>query len=595
MKECFIEIRRNGDQIDISVSAPTPNLSPNSLIREREMINLPSDQLEALRKGNPSQEVLRQITLSLSQWFHIGQQVGDNALNLPDLLQFRDPNQDSWRLVFSMQSIRDENLLYQLANIPMELLSFGDLGLVLENKVSSMVHLLPKTGNPAFLPNTWPLRILIVRSSPNDFTPIPEAGPIKAQILAANPALSDNNLLQVDVLSSENSQVPLNPPTKGQFREQLKQQSYDILVYLGHGNIEDAQPGQIPSGQLVLETPDQFSDAVSAKQLAGLLRGGNAPQVVLLVGCLTAAELEPDIREEFEAEFARWVQGSQGVAQALINGSSDVQFVVGMRFRIESSDAKLFLKEFFKSLLNDSDAKGNFELAVREARGALHFDGIEPSWASPVVFRTLGEEPTFSFLRSTPHCSVEEKYYQLRQPFWEAASHGARQPFVNQLINLENKILTEIEDNPRSGLVAERIIISDPIVSPPPGQGNLPVPITLVGAPSVSLLKGILQLANGEGETLALGDAQLINLRDSDALRGAGFRLFSDAPENNQITFRIESNAGEVLLPTDVLFTANIAISSTTGTFYRITFKEVQSDPQHSLCCVGNAVIVPSS
>jgi hypothetical protein len=112
--------------------------------------------------------------------------------------------------------------------------------------------------------------------------------------------------------------------------------AYHILVFLGHGDIRETPGTAVPVGQLQLETADRKHDSYEARRLSALLHEYPVP-VVMLIGCLTAADLTPEMLEAVESEFPRWLRGSQGVAQALINGTSGVQCAVGMRYRATSN------------------------------------------------------------------------------------------------------------------------------------------------------------------------------------------------------------------------------------------------------------------
>src|SRR5215208_7106424 len=106
-----------------------------------------------------------------------------------------------------------------------------------------------------------------------------------------------------------------------------------------------------------------------------------------------------------------WLRGSRGVAQALISSiETRTQLVVGMRYRLDASDATLFLDSFFDSLLRVN--RGNVEGAVHSARRTLRQHSRFPAaFSSPVIFRRPHadageEEPLLSFIATKEFVST---------------------------------------------------------------------------------------------------------------------------------------------------------------------------------------------
>ena len=470
-RECIIEFRQNGAQLDLDVQALAADIQVNVASQfTREQLRLPPEDLDVLRSGTPSAEVLQRVTDAVSRWLLLPD------LDLPQLLNWNANVQPPWQLVFSSQKVRDETLRQGLAEVPIELVHLpgSAIPLALLGGVGSIVHRLPKIGASPLSPTTrsWPLRVLLVRSNPADLGGlVPAAEPIRTAILQAIPNAARGRQIEVDVLSSELPGGLAGRPTAEQlFRQVVK--PYDMLIYLGHGDLQQSPTGGPPLGVLLLETEDgQNSKQVDARQLSALLHANPIP-VVLLVGCLTAAEVPAATRQRVDAAVPGWIRGSQGVAQALVNGQSGVHFVVGMRFKVEDQDAVDFLKEFFEKLLSGPKA-GDLEAALQGARRKLHFDsgGQSIGWAAPVVFRTHGEEPTFPYLATPPQnteISPIEKDEKVRSDLWQMLCQINMQLREKGLHDLTQRFLDTLEGEYFASLAARgSLLVPDRCVVDP--------------------------------------------------------------------------------------------------------------------------------
>lgn len=605
--ECLITFRQSGSNLELEVSAPT--LGPNGETYLRSMPQVSAEELDQLRAGNPSNALVEAITDRISSW------LGTPDLNLSQVLRLTDPTPDTWRLVFSVRSVRDERIRFELANIPLELLTQPGTHIpyALHQRITSLVHLLPKAGSPPPSPpsTNWPLRILLVRSSPTDLLiPVPEAAPIRESIATIEALIAQrtqplpsgpnkSRLIEVDILSRENAPDLAGPPTREKLLEQLAFR-YDILVYLGHGDIAEAQPDRPPIGQLLLETSDRYNDPFNARQLSNLLQKHPVP-VVLLVGCLTASENAPP---EAQEEIPRWLYGSQAVAQALINGQSGVQFVVGMRYKIDAKDALLFLKAFFQSLLgalpgsNPATTAGNLELAVREARHQLEALGQHSllSWAAPVVFRTLGSEPTFPFLASRPDLHrMNSQNQEIRTGLWVTLAEinaSLRTPTPNtniytrirDLLNkVDNEVITAAQAVAPVLMPRLTEIQPDTLTTP---HNEIAVPLDLRGTLHIRELEGALVESSGSG--------RLLGLELAPACVTAGFDLLVSPPQNNRMKFLLRHDSGTpTLLPEGMILTAKLEIGPTIQVVYSLALADLRADPARSLYAGNNAIIVP--
>jgi len=601
--ECRIDVRSQGTGLELEVfnSALVPN--PRTCPRERP--NLTQDELDKLRAGNASPSLVDDITARVSQWLQL-----PDLQDLPTILGFAAADDKPRRIIFNVSNVRDERLRYELADFPIEMATAqGDvLPLSLHARVGSIVHQLPKVGTPRVSAATgWPLKVLVVRSGPANLPAVPPVAAIAQTIRTLNPALTGANGVQVDVLSTEVGGPFAGPPTKEAMREQLGKASYHVLVFLGHGDLRDTAGSTIPVGQLQLETPNRRHDPFDGKRLSGLLHEFPVP-VVLLVGCLTAADLTAEQLPEVEAELPKWLRGSQGVAQALINSTSGVQCAVGMRYRVDGSDAELFLRKFFESLLVPRAALppqharrwlGDVEHAVKTARSALHQLGNQPlGWAAPVLFRTLGTEPMFPFVAAPPSYEIADDQRQARSEIWQALAEidwgtranggaGLYGRIKKMIENLDEEVLLDVEEH-AALIMPKRLEVDPGTLNPAPAKTTCNVTITLFRSIAVETVAGSIT------ETSQKGVIQNVAL--TAAARAAGFSITRQREhlQSAVVPFQIRHDSGAAaMLPAGPLLTIDVAIGSSFEAVYPLNIEALRSLPSVTLSGVANAIIVP--
>jgi hypothetical protein len=542
---------------------------------DRQRFKVEPDKMDQLRGGDAPPALVIEVADKVSKW------VLGNDLGLLLVQAFGQPN-SSVRLIFNV----DERLRSDLADVPVELTvpAGGGTPLALHPQVTAIVHLLPKVGIPLtpLAADAWPFRVLLVRSNPADLGgAVPAALPLRAQILAAAPGLGPG-LVQVDVLSREAGPGVVGDPTPAVFKEQLTRIAYNLLIYLGHGDVLQTHQGLSPVGVLQFENDDGSAhESVPADQLAVLLHNRPVP-VVVLAGCLTAGQLPQEIR----AEVPQWIRGSQGVAQALVNSESGVQFAVGMRYRIDNQEAVKFLHAFFQSLLQDQP--GNVEAAVRAARGDLHF--LRPysaSWSAPMVFSTLRGEPLFPFLATPPAPASPilelEPYQRTREIFWRTLSGLAwsrRQPeFVDSL----KQGLVAVEQQLVQIVLARAALLMPAWAEAQAGQ-MVHLPVELYRPVQADVL---------EGRLVVDGDISIQGVQPTQALLGSGYQLLAGAG-GKQVKFRIQRDIpGQGVLPAGALFTATLVPGSASPVLYPVSVDSLQMQPQRPVCPGNNVVIVP--
>jgi hypothetical protein len=583
-----IRIERAGaKKLTLQINART--LGPAGRTYQRKLPRVASEQIELLRRGDPPDQVLEEVTQLVSDWLQ------KPDLDLPVMLQLADGASEPWRLIFHVPGDLNQNpqvQTFDLIDVPIELLTVeGDTPLVLHQRVSSVVHLLDKASSAPTTISAWPFKILIVRSNPPDLgADVPKAAPLRQDILKLCPDLVAQELIRVDVLSSEaaaGTDGIIGPPTLEALSEHLAKK-YHVLVYLGHGDVQPPPTGMTPISVLQLESKDgSRREPASNKQLAQLLHDHVVP-VVLLVGCLTAATFPA----ELQSELANWVRGSQGMAQSLINSYSGVQCALGMRCRIENDDALLFLKTFFASLLQPANdgppVRGNVEVALRAARGRLRLHSPQAlSWAAPVLFSTLPEEPVFRFLQSPPLCPVAAVAPQqdVRVVAWEAISMMNASMRSSGLYERMHKLLKDAEGELIKQVLDSHAAVIRPLcLEVPPGQPSGTVQIELLGQLSVEELEGTLVVG---------GEIGVQELCGTDALTAAGFKVFRSAGDK-EVPFLIRrTGAGAGPLPEGPLIDVTIALSPATQVIYPVSLDAVRVRPHSSICSGRNVVIVP--
>jgi len=567
----------NNDQLALIVEADTLPQVGQRL--PRLPLNLDISLIDQLRRGDAQAISVQRVTAAVSAWL-LG-----NDLNAFLLITLGGRQGGQVRLVFNV----DERLRAALADLPVELLELNGsvVPLALNPKISAIVHLLEKVGVPQNSPSarSWPLRVLIVRSNPFDLGgSVPSATLIRDDIMRLGRQLGPN-LVKVDLLSSEVGVA--RSATWEAFREQLRKTPYDIVVYLGHGDLLPANEGLPPSGVLQLETSDAAAHTpVSAKQLAAVLYNYPVP-VVILAGCLTAADLPNEIKQSVEESLPQWMRGSQGVAQALVNSESGVQFAVGMRYRLETQDAVTFLRIFFRSLLHDKP--GNTEEAVRAGRAELHaIRPFPPSWAAPVIFSTRSSEPRFDFLATPPPMieAFDEQAQELRNIFWKRL---IQQPLSKRLpggLDPLYQVLADIEQRLRGDPLNKGPLLMPAMVEAPAGQ-TITLPVELHGQ---------LELDELKGKIVVSGEAVSVQwVRGTQALRDRGYQVLA-APDGNEIMFQIErtpNNAGGPL-PEGSLFEITLTLSAMFPIVYSVNVNVFAIVPYRLIRLGNNAIIVPT-
>jgi CHAT domain-containing protein len=558
-----------GSGTNLRVRVQANGLAPIEDEVERCLPKFPAGDLDRLRSGDASERVAEALADLVTDWLlqsdlrgHLG--TAFNAAVAP------------FRIVFRIHP----KVLADLAEVPFELLKFNADPLVLQRQVRSIVHMQKR---PRVMPLPamragWPLGILLVRANPADLGgKVSPILPLRDHILSIAEARGLRDAVEVTTLTSEPGGN--GPVTYDSLRRKLHDRRYSILVYLGHGDLQDAGFEELPpTGVLQFELESgPYASPIRANQLRNEMQNYPVP-VVVLAGCSTAGS------EAIARRTPQWMRGSQSVAQSLIYGESGVQCVIGMRYELETADAERFLTAFFQSLL--ADAPGDVEQAVRAGREDLFaHKSYPPSWSAPVLFRTTGAEPLFEWMSRAPGLidPLDEHDQQLRQASWSALSsmpctvppEGRAFPLL-LLKQMECGFVERWTQRGASVLWPAQIATM-------PGSA-VRVGITYEGSLEVVCLEGRLSFPSALSVRAA---------RPSEALKAAGFQVFFSLDAAGSAGFLIRSPDAEPrAIPAGALFDIDLAIPGCAPAVYDLSIENLQSEPSTLLRGWSNAVVV---
>ena len=571
MNELRIALALAGNNISVALHGPA--VPGNLRIIQRPLLELDAGVLEELRRGEIKEPGFKQLVQQLNDWLldqEVRQILGHSIPN----------NGGRLRIVFT---VTDEVRAY-MAGLPFELLWHDTPAnpLVLRKDIQSLIYKLEKSPTAASSPaaTNWPLKILIVRAKPPDLGDVPPVNGIRQHILNLG-AHFGPDMVQVDVISSEPGID--KPATWTGLRNHLRKTSdYSLMVYLGHGEIVPAQIGGEPVGQVFMESEDGGGhQPISSPQLAILFRKHPIP-VILLAGCLTAADPGAATRQR---------GGEQGVAQALVNSSeAGVQVAIGMRTELRTDAAVRFLEAFFTSFL-DAKHGGDIDAAVRAGREELFLDGpFPPSWASPVVFRAIEREPLLEFVSQPVSFQVSkemDKWIHVRAKLWKHLPDQLAAGGNSEALQGVKAAIKEIEEL----LCAEGAKIG-PLLMPEhaivqPGK-DVTFAVDLDGNMSVRTLKGNILIGNNAAVITGITLAQ--------SARTAGLNLIPDPGGNANVFHIVSASAGPIRLPEGKFLEVSItgAADAAPG-LYPITVGVETISPQAKYWPGDNVLIVTES
>lgn len=198
-----------------------------------------------------------------------------------------------------------------------------------------------------------PLRILIVPASPRDLPPLD----LDREVEGIERAFRGRGDVAVEVLRRAGL---------GDLRRRLRDQSFHVLHFLGHGKFD----GDSGEGRLIFEGPDGEPHLVPAELLATTLRGIRSLRLVVLAACDSGRHLRREGLDPY-----------RGVAAALVR--EGLPAVVAMQFPLSDAAAITWSGAFYFALA----AGDPVDAAMVEGRQAI-LRGRPGSleWAIPALF-----------------------------------------------------------------------------------------------------------------------------------------------------------------------------------------------------------------
>lgn len=213
----------------------------------------------------------------------------------------------------------------------------------------------------------WPLRMLVMISSPTDYEPLDVDGEWSKLQQSLGHLVADDKVVLERV-----------PPTLSALRKHLRRADWHLLHFIGHGGFDDLAG----DGVIVLETPEGRGAPVTGQDLGQMLCDHRALRLVVLNACEGA---RADRRDPFA-----------GTAQSLI--LQGVPAVVAMQFEITDTAAVTFAEELYEAVADGFP----LDAAVAEARAAVfaaRSSSVE--WATPVLYLRSPDGRVFD-LTDTP-------------------------------------------------------------------------------------------------------------------------------------------------------------------------------------------------
>lgn len=246
-----------------------------------------------------------------------------------------------------------EKRTWRLQNLPWELLYHPE-----DRRFLALDPRLPvvrsmDTPHPLrVLPPTPPLRVLIAMANPPDTPPL---------ALTAERKKIEERLSGIDQLAP----TVLERTTRRELRRYLRSGHFHIVHFMGHGVGFDPDKGE---GALLLESPEDWALPLSATGFAEFFQGIEAPLLVVLNACETAASAEG-------------VDPVRSVAASLV--IAGLPAVLAQRAPIQDDAALILAEELYLQLAQGSP----IEAAVAEARLALRSERESTTaWAIPSLF-----------------------------------------------------------------------------------------------------------------------------------------------------------------------------------------------------------------
>jgi hypothetical protein len=242
--------------------------------------------------------------------------------------------------------------------------------------------------------------------------PAPFAAPLQIMVVMSNPKGTMNLNLDEERRQIEetwgkllNVKVDFVPPVGTEIRKRLRETTYHVIHYMGHGDFDDAGVGL-----LLLEKEDHSPDPVTGDDFAKWLI--DAPlRLVFLNACKTGTTSERSGAHPFA-----------GVATALIK--RHVPAVVAMQFPISDPAAIIFARTFYECIVRGAPV----DAAVVEGRKELRANKETASeWATPVLYLRSKDGVLFEWGKDhAPEASARPEKAAADDPWGPGAGDALR-------------------------------------------------------------------------------------------------------------------------------------------------------------------------
>jgi CHAT domain/Effector-associated domain 7 len=259
----------------------------------------------------------------------------------------------------------------ELHAIPWELLQegYGMLSASADTPFSRYLQAWEEWGNPV---KDSTIRVLVVISNPNDLgtkysLPPVDMGLEEQTLRNAFPNVGQGELC-IEFLPA--------PVTLAKLETALRDKSYHILHFLGHG----AYSAKQQQAALYMQGDDGNAQRVTDDDLTGMLaRLGAPPHLIFLAACQSA---QSTTLADYQSAVRSTANTYLGLGPKLV--SIGVPAVVAMQDTVTTATARQFSGVFYKQLLKH----GVVDLATNEARSSL-LTIKRPDAAVPVLFMRL--------------------------------------------------------------------------------------------------------------------------------------------------------------------------------------------------------------
>jgi len=229
-----------------------------------------------------------------------------------------------------------------------------------------------------------PLNILVMTARPRDCSPL-NIDRERANLERALGRLWEQEKVNLTWLDHGN--------LRG-LRGQMRRDTYHIFHFIGHGTFDEHRQ----EGSIVLENNEGYSQIVSGQQLASTLESPFL-RLVILNACEGARTSKDDPLASVAASLVR----------------AQIPAVVAMQFEITDEAAVTFADEFYAALADNCPV----DEAITEARKAIHGEGNDIEWGTPVLYMRALDGNLFTLPPQLPPTEEQLKDILLSETRWE--------------------------------------------------------------------------------------------------------------------------------------------------------------------------------